>query len=395
MRRMWVRSAMVLMLSLGSWALAQQPDAGVDAFAVKVEPGRGLTVSRGESLSFNVRARIQLRDVVSVAETTSNELSVRTARVAFGGTAFSPDVRYSALLAFGAGDFEAGNPSPLLDAFLEYTGWRDLNVRLGQFFVPFDRARTIREYALQFVDRPQVVSELNLDRDMGVMLSSQDLFGLGGRLAYALGLFSGQGRNRLVAEKPGFLYVARATVRPMGPFDDDAEGDLQQTPTPHVAFGVAAAFNQDTSRQKSTTGTVFTLGGFDQTHLAADVVFKWRGVSLLAEVLYRHANAAVHEGEVNGAPFREFARSGWGYVVQAGVLVHERVEVAARWNQLRFLAGDPALEALVRQQGREFGVGANVYVNRHLAKVQLDWSVRFGDVGLPTHLVRVSVDVSF
>ncbi|MGQ0507813.1 MAG: hypothetical protein ACT4TC_21125 [Myxococcaceae bacterium] len=34
------------------------------------------------------------------------------------------------------------------------------------------------EFALQFVDRQQVVRELTLDRDVGVMLSSTNLFGL-------------------------------------------------------------------------------------------------------------------------------------------------------------------------------------------------------------------------
>jgi hypothetical protein len=370
----------------------------VDApVTVTLAMGRGLTVAKGDALSFNVRGRVQLRDVVTIADATSNELSLRTARFVFSGKVLSPDVQYLVHLGFGANDFEAGVPSPVLDAYVDYTGWRDLQLRVGQFFVPFDRARTIREFALQLVDRQQVVQELNLDRDLGLVASSQDLFGWGGRLAYSLGFFSGEGRNRVAAIKdPGFLYVARVSVKPFGAFDDDVEGDLTRTPHPHLAVAVAAAYNQSTSRQKSTFGNTLTLGGFDQLHLDADVVFKFHGFSLLAEALLRQANAPMHEAVVNGATVREYSRSAWGYLVQAGYMLTDQVEVAARWDQLRFLGGDPTLATLAQQQGRELGAGVNVYLNGHLAKVQADWAVRFGEgAAPPTHVARVMLDVSF
>ncbi len=400
-----VVSALCVWSAGAAWAQGAEPDAGVVAEAPKAEPvvvkiamGKGLTVSKGEGLSMNIRARIQLRDVVSVqGAAVANELSLRTARLFISGKVLSPDAGYFVQLALGANDFETGISSPVFDAYLEYTGWRDVQLRAGQFFVPFDRARTIREVALQMVDRQQVITELALDRDLGIVISSQDLFGWGGRVTYALGFFGGQGKNRVTPEKkPGFLYSARIAIKPMGAFDDDVEADLDRTPHPHLAIGVAAAFNQDTSRQKSLSGTVFTLGGFDTVHLAADVVFKFKGLSLLAEALMRQATVAMHEGELNGAPLKEYSRSGWGYLVQAGYLVTSRVEITARWDQLRFLAGDPALATLVAQQGRELGVGLNVYLNGHQGKIQGDYSLRFGEGSVAaTHLVRVALDVSF
>ena len=67
------------------------------------------------------------------------------------GNALTPDFKYLVQFGFGALDFESGNPSPILDAFVEYVRFRDANIRVGQFFVPFDRARTIRESSLQFI----------------------------------------------------------------------------------------------------------------------------------------------------------------------------------------------------------------------------------------------------
>lgn len=382
-----------LLVSASAWG---QPPP--DEVSVKIALGRGLTVARGESLSMNVRARVQLRDVVTLNDTAvANELALRTLRLYVNGKVLSPHLGYLVQLALAPNDFESGNPSPVFDAYLDWTAWRDVNVRVGQFFVPFDRARTIREFALQLVDRQQVVQELTLDRDVGLQVSSQDLFGWGGRLSYALGFFSGQGRNRAAPEaRPGFLYTARVAVRPFGLFDDDVEGDLERTDHPHLALGAAFAFNQDTLRQKSTTGATLTLGGYDYLHLAGDVVFKFRGFSLLAEVVYRQAQLPSREGVVKGEAVREYSRSGWGYLVQAGFLVTRHVEVAARWDQLRFLGGDPAFAALVRDQGRELGAGLNVYFNGHLAKVQADWAMRFGEgTAAPTHFARVAIDVSF
>jgi hypothetical protein len=397
------------------WGTAARAQAGADAVAdagvddlgqvpdkvvVSVDIGRGVTVSHGEALSMNLRGRVQLRDSVTVTAAdgaTTNELALRTARIYIQGRVLSPDLQYFLQLALGANDFETGIASPIFDAYVEYLGWRDLQLRAGQFLVPFDRARTIRDFALQLVDRAQMVGELSLDRDLGLTVSSQDLFGLHGWLGYSLGIFGGQGKNRFGPEKPpGFLYLARLTLRPWGPFDDELEGDLQRLPRPRLAVGGSVAFNQDSWRQKSTTGNVLTLGGFDELHAAGDVVFKFAGFSFMAEAMLRQANAPFHEGVVSGAKVREYSRSAWGYLVQASYLATERVELVARWDQLRFLGGDPALATLVRQTGRELGAAVNVYLNGHLGKVQADWMARFGDGQVaPTHQVRLALDVSF
>jgi hypothetical protein len=383
-----------------------QTDAGVPAAAppsdpvvVKIAMGKGITVSKGEALSMTVRARFQIRDVATIQDTAvSNEFSLRTARLFIHGKVLSPKLCYFVQLALGQNDFEAGITSPVFDAFVEWTGWRDLNIKAGQFFVPFDRARTIREVALQLVDRQQVITELGMDRDLGIALSSQDLFGWGGRLSYTLGFFGGQGKNRVLPEKnPGFLYTARVAFRPMGAFDDDVEADIERSVNPHLSVGLAFAYNQNTLRAKGVIGPIYTLKGFDQLHLAADVVFKWRGFSLLAEVIMRQANEPFHDGETaSGAPLREWSRSGWGYLVQAGYMVTPNLEVAARWDQVRFISGDPALSQLAQTQGREFGAGLNWYFNGHLAKVQADYTIRFGDGSVaPTHMARAAIDVSF
>ncbi len=375
-----------------------QPSTAADRVTFEGRPGAGVTVTlRDPSISLNVSSRAQFRGTFTVPSQgdPQTDLSIRTLRLILSGHAFSTDVRYYVQLALAAQDFEQGSASPLFDAWAQYTAVRDAQLRVGQFFVPFDRARTIREASLQFVDRQQVVRELSLDRDAGVELSSRDLFGLGGRLQYALGVFSGEGRNRIGGDA-GFLYVARLQVNPMGSFDDNLEGDLERRASPRLAIGVAGAYNQSSTRAQSTLGATLTHGSYDYLHAVADLHFKWRGLSLLAEGLWRGASQPSHGYVADGRAATEWSRSGWGYLVQLGVMLGARVEAVARWDHLVAVTDtDPTLRALASSRGHELGAGANVYFGGHAYKLQADWQMNFGDdPSTAQHLARVQLQLT-
>jgi phosphate-selective porin OprO and OprP len=368
-----------------------------------VAPGKGVSITSADKrFQIGLRSRIQLRTTLQKDETqTQLEAQVRTLRFVVAGHALVPELKYLIQFAFGAGDFDSGNGSPIFDAFVEYTKLRDLNVRVGQYFVPFDRARTIREFALQFVDRQGVVRELTLDRDVGLMLSSQDLFGLGGRLAYNLFVGGGDGRNRVADSKnqygpqrPGVLVVGRLTLRPFGAFDDDQEGDLTRGAKPRLAIGVAGAYNISSDRDKSTYGATYTLGTYNYAHAAADLVFKWHGFSLLTEFLYREANREQRSAMVSGQTVTERSRSGYGYFAQVGQMLTEQLELTARAEKL--WGTDRALRELARTSGRQVGAGLNLYLNAHAFKLQSDYFYVFGnDIGKGAHVARLQLDASF
>jgi hypothetical protein len=360
---------------------------------VSAAPGRGFNVTTADNrFSMTVRARAQIRDTIGIdnANNVTNEIAARAARVWFQGHILVPELAYNIQLGLSANDIQVvGNGSPLLDAFIEYNKLRDLNVRIGQYFVPFDRARTIRELALQFVDRQQPIQELTLDRDIGIMFSSQNLFGSRGILAYHLFIGGGEGRNAFGTQSIGFLYVLRLVVRPWGAFDDDMEGDLARLRRPRMAIGLAGAYNQGTNRQKSTFGTILQGGGIDYGHAAADLAFKYGGFSLLAEVVYRQA--------LQDRIGTEYSRSGWGWFVQAGQMVHRWVEIVARYDQMYAFDGtDPAFIKLVQDQGQSAVAGFNVYLNGHQLKIQTGYSYVFGyDPDKGRHLIQLQLDATF
>lgn len=380
-----------------------EPAPSPDRAEVTYKAGKGMTVtSANGNNSFNLRARIQARETFTYEDDEPrNEINIKTMRLIMSGHVLTKDLGYRIQLAFGTRDFEAGNPSPIFDAYVEYTRVRSLNVRVGQFFVPFDRARTTREFALHLVDRQQVVRELTLDRDVGVMFFSDDLFGAKERLGYALFVGGGEGRNRFGGQRMGPLVVGRFVIKPWGNFDDDSEGDLERRKKPKLALGFAGAYNMASSRLSSTYGTDFQLGTVNQVHGAADLVFKLRGWSLTAEALVRRALVDELQGTIDDMPAVEATRSGYGYFVQSGIMVHRLVELVGRWDDLYAWRGtDQAYIDLMARRGRQVVAGISVYLNGHAFKIQADYTFAFGSTFNPAtdpgaHIARLQIDASF
>ncbi|MBM4380507.1 MAG: porin, partial [Deltaproteobacteria bacterium] len=276
-----------------------------------------------------------------------------------------PQWQYCVQLGFANGDTEPDLRLPLRDAYLTWSGLRDLNVRFGQGKVPFNRQRVVSSSALQFVDRSRSNAEFNLDRDVGLQLLSQDLLGLGGRLGYSLGIFGGDGRNRTGPANDGVLAVARLQWSPFGGFDDLIEADIAREAQPRLAFQVAGAFNRSTSRSRSTFDSTYVLGPYDYAHANADALFKWRGLSFHGEFIYREAVGTRRRVGADGKA--ELSRSGWGYHAQLGYMLGEHLEVVGRVGEvvpLGQLTG-------VKRSG-EYGGGLNWYFQEHAFKIQAD-----------------------
>ncbi len=327
----------------------------------------------------NLRSRFQFRYQLDVppegADGTRNylqTLNIATARVWLSGYVFQPELTYMIQLAVAGRDYRDGATSPLFDAYIDWKAHRDFNLRGGQFFVPFDRLRTVREFALQMVDRPGPVQELTLDRDAGVVAYSERIGG--SPLGYRVGVFGGGGTNVTAGKEPGFLVMGRLELRPLGPIDDDVEGDLERRETPGLAIGAGIAHNSNTNRARSTTGATFTGGTADYLHLAGDLVFKWRGLAAQFEYLFRDAWRDSIVSEADGETVTEYTRSGKGWVAQASYLFETPFEVVGRLSRNYATGGtDPRFVSDVESRGQEVGLGLNYYLNGHQFKVQGGW----------------------
>ena len=386
--------------------VAQPAAKKKDPPTVSGAPGKGITVtSADEKYSMTIRARAVPRFDVNVPPPNdAGEVDVKTratittARLWVMGHLFSPKLQYNVQLAYAARDYRDGTISPLFDAFIDWHAHRDANLKVGQYFVPFDRLRTVREFALQMTDRPRPVGELTLDRDVGVTLYSDHLGADRSPVAYRVGVFGGAGLNQINTKSAGALFVGRVELRPLGDIDDDAEGDLDNRAKPGLALGGAVAYNLNSTRQKSTSGTTYVGGTTNYLHAAADLTFKWQGFAVQGEYLYRKADTEeILSTDADGNAVSEWARSGQGWVAQASYHFKPGVEIVGRGSQLYTFDGtDPKFISDTEAKGNEVAAGLNWYRNGHRFKVQTTWIALFGKAfSKADHTIATQVDVTF
>jgi hypothetical protein len=372
-------------------------------FRISGAPGQGLTVVAGEAFSLNIKSRLLLKYQLNTFEEQGKSptqlVNIGTARVWLGGNIYKPELTYQIQLAVAGRDYRDGATSPVFDAYMEWRAHRDFSMRAGQYFVPFDRLRTVREWGLQTAERPRPVQEFTLDRDVGVTFFSEKFLGDHSPVAWYLSAFGGRGANQVNPSEVGALLVGRLELRPLGPIDDDREGDLERHAKPVVAVGVGGAHNINTNRLRGTTGPTFVGGTTDDTQWAADVVFKWMGLAVQAQYLRKDTSRLVMESDQDGEALVEYTREGQGWILQASYIFDPPFEVVGRLARL--YAGDtldPAFVREVNRRGNEVLAGVNYYFNGHSMKAQATWVARTGadlNLNAADHTAVVQLDATF
>src|SRR5690606_12427970 len=126
--------------------------------------GEGVTLDTGDGqFSLTLRGRLQLRyslvaitgDPLVAATPIQHGFFVRRARLELIGHIL-PDIDYRPQGGMSAFDLETGNANILRDATVTWTRFRDLNARVGQGKVQYDRQRINSSSAMQLPDRSTV-----------------------------------------------------------------------------------------------------------------------------------------------------------------------------------------------------------------------------------------------
>lgn len=277
----------VALVALSFSGLARAQDRDDDGPRFDLEPGRGFRVTSADDrfglvLGGTLQLWATLRELPDgEEENVTLDPRIRRARLAVGGHFFAPENRYFIQVAFSPQDFEVFDGrlqySPLVDAYLEFTQLRDLNVRVGQMLLPLLRTREVRSQALELPERAFTERSFELGRRYGIQFRSDDLFGLG-RLSYRAGVFfspAPDGRRRAPISLDA---AARVQVRLLGQPRLDEQGDLARSPSPRLAVGAGYAFLDD-----EPAGS-----GFRDRHVATgDAVFRIAGVALEGAVMWR------------------------------------------------------------------------------------------------------------
>lgn len=265
----------------------------------------------------------------------------------FSGWIYSRDMTYK--LEFAFQDLQAGaNAGAINDAYFNYDftkGKRQLRVQMGQFKVPFGRQELTSSFNLQFVDRSIVSGEYERGRDQGLML---DGLLATQKLAWAVGLFNGNGRNAVLNDNDKYQFDARLVLQPWGDVRY-SEADFESTDKP--LFALAAQY------ENNSLFNTTTANDLKREIFGGDVVFKYRGLFLLGEYFDRKFTPET------GANFKSN-----GFNAEAGYAFGRRKwEVAFRYAEF-----DPT-DLREDDKRTEIGGVVNWFYNRHFAKIQADF----------------------
>ena len=344
---------------------------------VNFSPGQGVEFMTCDGdHAMHLWSRAQLRYTLTHNEQPGRDYQqtaeVRRAALFLAGHAFNPHNKYFVQLAFSARDLglDSGpvSNSPIFDMFLTFDYARDASLRLGQYKPFFSRQFIAGWGDLQFIDRSTVQNEFHVERDIGFDLFSNDLGGLG-LFRYTVGLYANQGRNVPNGRALHALPVARLEFSPFGQLKDYRESDLERSASPLLSIGIAYAYLAGSTQQRGVYGGAFADGGSADYHSAeADLMFKWRGLSLTAEAFHRDGNRYRAIEHSDAAEALQPARNGDGFFVQGGfVLPTMPVEFSARGGRI-WAARDSSMAGL-----GELGGAISYYAQAHAFKVQLDY----------------------
>jgi len=190
--------------------------------------------------------------------------------------------------------------SQLEDGYLEARFLEQLNLRFGQFQIPFLKTFMFSEVNLAFNDRA-VYTPLQQDRETLRYLRPRDLgFMLSGRvgdvtpkattpvLEYWAGMFLGQGQGATNNIDDAYLYSARIQLHTLGvPDGVEAESDLARNESPRVGIAAGVYSNCDDRGQWNRGWT-------------ADAELRWQGVYVSGSFVWFKNGAASGLGETLG-----------------------------------------------------------------------------------------------
>lgn len=335
--------------------------------------GKGVRLAAEDSsfsLKFSTRFQTLYQGHLNLENNDYNDgLLIRRARLKFEGFAYSPKVEYKIELGLSNRDMANDNvpqsgktANIILDAVLKWNFTGNWSMWFGQTKLPGNRERVISSQALQFVDRSNLNSKFNLDRDLGVQLHYDgNMFNLAG--AFSMG----EGRDIVTGNAGGYDYTGRIEYLLFGPFTgkgDYFSADLRREPSPRLSIGVSYDFDNRASREAGQLGSFLTAQRNLST-IFVDAHFKYNGISSLVEFAHKSAPDGTVIEDTSGN-FVDAFYTGDGFNIQAGYLFTNNFEIAGRYTVVT------PEKTTLRRENKQYTLGVSRYVVGHSLKVQSD-----------------------
>lgn len=350
--------------------------------------GKGIVNLKAKDSSFSMKVGFRMQILAQSYTDLENgqyiskqaSFKIRRARLKFDGYAYNPKLVYKVELGLSNDDMAGSNtftgeaPRMILDAVLKYNVFGNWFVWFGQAKLPGNRERVISSGNLQLVNRSELNSEFNMDREAGIQVrTSQNLFNRF-VIREILSFSQGEGRNITSGNIGGFYYIGRIEALPFGIFKnkgDYVESDLEREEKPKLSVAYTYGFNQDAVKTRSNQGAyMYNDSGFFKTDITTwfvDYMFKYKAWSSMGEFARRDA-ADVFAHNSDGSMTGEFVEIGQSLNTQLAYLFPKNYEIAARFTSINY---DSQINL---EDFYEYTLGFSKYFVGHKLKLQSDLS---------------------
>jgi hypothetical protein len=313
----------------------------------------------------------------------SSQFLVRRSRLKFGGWAYSPKVNYKLELGLSNRDIGGGSGSEfnraaniILDAYVDWNFYKGFSIRFGQGKLPGNRERVISSSNLQFVDRSQLNSRFNIDRDIGLMLTHKHTLTGDFILIEKIAVSQGEGRNVTAGNFGASEYTFRLEALPFGAFQ--SKGDyvgsaIKRESKPKLAIGLTYDINNQAARERGNLGSFIIMDGTPGKTLKtffADLMFKYQGFSSMIEYVNKspEGNDPILYSDISEGILGEYY-TGSAINVQAGYMFKNNFEIAGRVTTINADLG-------VDNDDTRYTLGLSKFIVGHNLKVQTDFTYR-------------------
>ena len=371
--------------------------------------GKGLfnLVGQDSTWTMKVGLRAQLLGSSSWEENNGSETSflTRRARLKFDGYAFSPKLKYKVELGLsnrdlsGASQYTSNAPRYILDAVLQWNFYQNFELWFGQTKLPGNRERVISSGNLQQVDRSLLNSRFTIDRDFGFQLRHHFNLTETFIVKEIFSLAQGEGRNITTGNLGGHQYTGRIELLPFGNFASKGDykgSDLKREKKPKLAIGLSYDYNNNAVKTRSNQGSYMTIDGADDAYFETnintvflDAMFKYNGVSLMAEYSDRTASDAFAKNS-DGSLTGDEVQVGKGLNLQMGYLFNNDIELSGRYTHIEL---DKNITG--KNPESQYTLGLSKYIVGHKLKVQTDISHLEIDGSNNKLMYRLQVDFHF
>ena len=296
-----------------------------------------------------------------------NRFRARRVRLRLSGNQLFPGFSYRLQVDLAQSVEGDGELSGLLlDAWVGYNITKKLKIIFGQKATPTDNLSVqMASNSLQLPERSRLTSAFASIREVGLFMEGKFKTGKKSVFKSMLCITNGDGSNTLSNDFGGLKYGARINFLPFGTFRNFGQFrqvDMVRELSPKLMLGINGSYNVGMSSRRgrengdflfyniTNSDTSLRLPNYLKT--GADLLFKYRGFSLIAEFIMtkafisddittrndRYGNPEDLTTNFRGYSAEEYARTqlmmGSGINLQAGYLFKNLFSIDGRFTSL-------------------------------------------------------------